>query len=230
MRQINTLVLASIIIYIFLGGNTGFADDVLANLHEYRGEVKVTSGDNEKEVVLKMELFNNDVVLTKNGEAEVLFLDGSIVKLRPNTELRIVDSPENKERDVKLSFGRLWFRIQEGSKPTKFSGPTSVAAIRGTEGEIFISKINRIARYGCASGQFCVYATVNGETFFVCLKKGFFTIVYPNSKPLDPMRYIIGQIAGTEDIYFDNFLFIPEVGDQTGGNRGSEPASGSGRQ
>ena len=71
----------------------GMAQASVARLHGFRGEIKIISQQMSREPYLKMELFNNDEVISKNGHAEILFTDGSLVKLRPYSELKIALRP-----------------------------------------------------------------------------------------------------------------------------------------
>ena len=85
------------------------------------------------------ELYSGDQVRTADRSiAIVKFKDGSMLRVRESSELKLFGKTDNGifSKTVNVSKGEFSFDIQKqsGNEKFTFSSPTSVAAIRGTEG------------------------------------------------------------------------------------------------
>ena len=86
-------------------------------------------------------LGSGDRVRSLQGNARIQFRsDGSVITLRPGTQVTIVEQMQQGGlfRSLSQVAGSLYFsiaRLTSGGTPTRLSTPTAVAAIRGTEGE-----------------------------------------------------------------------------------------------
>ena len=83
-------------------------------------------------------LASGDQVRTeKNSIAIVRFLDGSLLRVRESSELKLLGEVKDGKfnKTVNVTRGEFTFDIQhQTNEAFTFSSPTSVAAIRGTEG------------------------------------------------------------------------------------------------
>jgi hypothetical protein len=83
-------------------------------------------------------LASGDNVKTGADASSVIrFLDGSIVRVQANSELTVIGekSGDKQDKTVQLDVGRLGFDVRKQSdEQFRFSSPTSVASIKGTEG------------------------------------------------------------------------------------------------
>lgn len=79
----------------------------------------------------------------KTGEksfAIVKFLDGSVVRVREQSALKIKHDAQGKSVD--LESGAFGFEIQKQNEKFTFTSPTSVASIRGTQGILIAGEEN----------------------------------------------------------------------------------------
>jgi len=83
-------------------------------------------------------LGNGDGVKTgKRSIAVVEFLDGSLLRVRPETEIEIYGEPKNgkQNKETEIKSGVVQFEItQQKDEEFKFTTPTGLASIRGTSG------------------------------------------------------------------------------------------------
>ncbi len=84
-------------------------------------------------------IYSGDHVRTgTHSVAIVKFSDNSILRVRENSELQIIGEQKDKnlEKNVHLTKGQFSFDVQKQKDNEKFifTSPTSVAAIRGTQG------------------------------------------------------------------------------------------------
>lgn len=101
-----------------------------AVLYVESGSVSVNGGAGSNEMELKI----GDAVKTGDGEATIVFYDGEVMHLQPNSEVEIEKLSSNEVK-VKQVAGETWNKI------TRISGigayvietPNTVATVRGTE-------------------------------------------------------------------------------------------------
>ncbi len=115
----------------------------IAVTEEVAGDVVVQrSGKGEFQHVTKKTLIKNNDVLRAgdDGMAEFKWLDGTRLKMTPNTQLTIKKMTSNTLKkgdrsEFKLTSGKVFVRIMKSLTPTskfEIETPTAVAAVRGT--------------------------------------------------------------------------------------------------
>ena len=84
-------------------------------------------------LVLGQDLLGGDLVRTgPAGAVGILFVDRTVMRLHPNTEL-LVNAVAGGEADLTLLQGTLWARAPRGEADLRIATPTAAAAIRGTD-------------------------------------------------------------------------------------------------
>ena len=114
----------------------GFVD-----LHIIKADVFLKQGNSNYQMVEEdIILLEGDTVKTDGqGEAEISFADGSVLRLSPKTEIQInqasLKSLWEQNVNVSVNYGKIWFRIikifDDGSS-WEVETPTVVATVRGT--------------------------------------------------------------------------------------------------
>jgi hypothetical protein len=99
----------------------------------------------ERQAELGQRLHNRDVVVTSpNTRAAIRFTDdGSLLRLNPNSQLRILaDGDRNAvSKTLELEFGELWTKVtKKDGAQFRVQTPAGVAAVKGTE---FIVRVDR---------------------------------------------------------------------------------------
>lgn len=102
-----------------------------------------------KEATEGMELAGGDKIRTgNNGMASILFSNGSIVTLKPNTEFEIQSLSISKDEDsveykLQLTRGKLRAILEELGEGSSFEirTPTAVAAVRGTLFYLYVREV-----------------------------------------------------------------------------------------
>ncbi|NOX17740.1 MAG: FecR domain-containing protein [Chlorobi bacterium] len=140
----NKIFISFILLFSFLSfaGTvwTPKPESSIAMISKIIKEVNYRSADvkNWEKAKLGTPLGNGDGVKTgKRSIAVVEFLDGSLLRVRPETEIEIFGEPkdgkQNKETEIKS--GVVQFDItQQKDEEFKFTTPTGLASIRGTSG------------------------------------------------------------------------------------------------
>jgi len=130
----------------FVFANGAFAAKPVAKLTAFKGEVLVLSGTGVKQITQKGVVLNEgDKIQTKNGEAEVTFDDGAVMKLSPFTSSMVQEREEesgwlfktkNPVRRLTVFVGKLWFKSGSSQKKNFVQTPSAVCGLRGTELEV----------------------------------------------------------------------------------------------
>lgn len=136
------LLLGIVLVTMFLA-NSAEAATPLARISGYKGDVFVLSGtDFTKVTQVGQALKQGDTVQTKEGEAEITFEDGAVMKVRRHTSTMLQEQEEKSGwwlfktsewvRRVTVQVGTLWFK--SGSSKTKnyLQTPTAVCGLRGS--------------------------------------------------------------------------------------------------
>ncbi|MDP2038502.1 MAG: FecR family protein [Ignavibacteria bacterium] len=103
--------------------------------------------------------------LVKTGSkslALVLFTEGSLLRVRENSILNIYGSKEGNKvsRNTVITKGTLGFDVQkQGDDEFKFTTPTAVASIRGTDGLIFCD--STVTRVYLENGELYIESTTD---------------------------------------------------------------------
>jgi hypothetical protein len=94
--------------------------------------------------------------------ALVLFTEGSLLRVRENSILNIYGSKEGNKvsRNTVITKGTLGFDVQkQGDDEFKFTTPTAVASIRGTDGLIFCD--STVTRVFLENGELYIESTTD---------------------------------------------------------------------
>lgn len=104
-----------------------------AVLYIEEGNVQVDTGKGWLAATDEMELGRGNKVKTESGQATIVFYEGEIMHLQPNTEVEITQLTSRKVKvDQK---GETWNKITKLSGIAEFTieTPNTVATVRGTE-------------------------------------------------------------------------------------------------
>ena len=113
-------------------------------------------------------IFSSDKIVTKQGRAQVGFVDGGRMRVNVDSNITIVQNVSMKgmfakkrvvSREVKVLVGTVWFdvKVRKNDKLT-FRTPSMTAAIRGTSGQAGSDKEGK-GIFGLTSGK----AEVSGD-------------------------------------------------------------------
>ena len=198
-----TFFLLAVISFLIPSGSAHGAeekDPYSATLVEFEGEVFIQKHDEEiwLPVEVDIPLEEGDGIKTgKDGHAEILMDDGSMVKLEKNTEITIRElAADYQTRSISSSlflwFGRALSNITKfTSKNSRFriSTPTLVAGVRGTE-FIVESTDSNMTEVGVFDGKVAVGSLDKEGKLIkeseVFLAKGFQTSVKKGKRPRAP--------------------------------------------
>jgi hypothetical protein len=176
-------------------------DEYCATLSDLAGEVQIQkAGENDWLPVEKgMPLEQKDRLKTgSDAYAEILYDDGSIVKMEANSELTLeevsADSRSKKiASKISLWFGRLLLNIVSFThSQSRFSvkTPTVVAGVRGTE-FVVESLTEEQSDIGVVNGQVSVESVdAQGKSIegsMVMVQPGFQTTAFKLKKPIIPI-------------------------------------------
>jgi hypothetical protein len=100
--------------------------------------VVAPAGAAQRQAELGQRLANNDVVITSpNTRAAIRFTDdGSLLRLNPNSQLKIVTEGDRNAvtKTLQLEFGELWTKVtKKDAAQFRVQTPAGVAAVKGTE-------------------------------------------------------------------------------------------------
>jgi tetratricopeptide (TPR) repeat protein len=106
--------------------------------------IRLTGGTEFRPAVVREKLAAGDVLRTgPNGNAVLVFEDGSQCKMKPNTTL-IVPAVRAGARRLKLEQGTIYMRMaRQKGKDTAIQTPAAVAGIRGTEFQLDVEEDGR---------------------------------------------------------------------------------------
>jgi len=105
-----------------------------AILYVERGQVEVNTGTGWQTGSDEMELKKGSGVRTADGEATVVLLEGEVMHLEPNSEVKLEQISGKKIKITQLA-GETWNKVTKISGISEFivETPTTVATVRGTE-------------------------------------------------------------------------------------------------
>lgn len=131
---------------VFIMANGAIAAKPIAKVTAFKGEVILLSGTEVKAITQTgVALNDGDKLQTKNGEAEVTFDDGAVMKLNPFTASMIEEREEeagwlfktkSTARRLTVFVGKLWFKSGSSNKKNILQTPSAVCGLRGSEGEV----------------------------------------------------------------------------------------------
>jgi len=105
-----------------------------AILYIESGTVEVDQGKGWESATNEMNLDVGDSVRTLNGEATLILLEGEVMQLEPNTEIKL-DLVSKKKISIIQKTGETWNKVTKisGVREYEVTTPTTVATVRGTE-------------------------------------------------------------------------------------------------
>ena len=155
----------------------------IGDISNYTGEVMVrTKGRWNKLTRVPYPVFSSDKVVTKRGRAEIILVDGGILRMAVDSNISIYQQREAdtgmiSDRQVNVLVGKIWFNIKVDKGGTAktdtstkaklakafqrllkpgpkitFRTPTMVTAVRGTSG-LFKVEADGSSKYGLATGK-----------------------------------------------------------------------------
>lgn len=86
------------------------------------------------------QLFEGDKIVTKElGRIDVLLDDGTMIRLKENTDLVLKDKkPGNQKSRLQVLLGRIWAKVTKQENLLEIETPSAVAAIKGTGLELIV--------------------------------------------------------------------------------------------
>lgn len=91
-------------------------------------------------LVLGQDLLGGDTVSTgSRGVVGILFVDGTVMRLHPDTEL-VVKSVSPAAVELELGRGTLWARAPRGTSNVTVTTPTAAAGVRGTDWSLSVER------------------------------------------------------------------------------------------
>jgi len=131
MKKYRLLVL--MIIQVLLGSYL-FSQEHIALTLNVKGDVNLKREAKTSDVKKGDELYNDDELISmEDSYAAIKFIDeSSIVKLFPNSSLKIHIEAENRKIHF-LKMGELWTQVSKGFGEFIVETPTTVASVKGTE-------------------------------------------------------------------------------------------------
>lgn len=162
------LVFLMLSLVVFFCSLPVFAAKPIAKISSFRGEVTILSGTEFAKVTQVGKVLNQgDTVQTKEGEAEISFDDGAVLKVRRHTTTMLHEQEEKsgwwvfktKEwaRRLTCHVGTFWFKSGPSKTKNYFQTPTAVCGIRGSIAEFgydnVMSYVNAIEGSVEAKGQ-----------------------------------------------------------------------------
>ncbi|MDH5681570.1 MAG: FecR domain-containing protein [Spirochaetota bacterium] len=134
-------------------------------------------------------LLQNDVLKTGgNGQVEIQFDDGSLLKLSKNSRISLKQysySRKGRKSNINLKSGSLFANVNKLRRKSDFkvSTVTAVAGVRGTQFFVSIDKKEKV-KVEVYKGQ----VDVNAKDKVVSVKSGQQTVVKKGSSPSKPKK------------------------------------------
>lgn len=137
-------------------------DREIAIVRRYVPNVDVTGADRDTIVETGTSLFSGDTLTTdENGYALVMFLDQSVAKVRPRSQLIIrgeIDRDQNANTRIDLNSGGIFLNVnRRANNEFEVTTSTTVASVKGT-------------KFGALSGGY--YWVESGEVEVMALRSG----------------------------------------------------------
>jgi hypothetical protein len=119
----------------------------VGKISSFSGDVNVLSGKKVSKVTqVGQVVYAGDRIQTKDGDAEVKFMDGALMKVSPYTTTMVQEREEESGfwpfktkqlvRRMTCFVGKLWFKSGKDVKTNYLQTPTAVAGLRGSEASV----------------------------------------------------------------------------------------------
>ena len=146
-------VFLSLCMGVLLCASQTHAAKPIAKISSYKGEVLVQSDTKIITVTqIGLPLNDGDRIQTKQGEAQITFNDGALMKIRPFTNTMIQEREEKSGfwifktkkavRRITCFIGKLWFKTGVSKRKNYLQTPTAVCGVRGSNGDIGFDNVN----------------------------------------------------------------------------------------
>ena len=147
-HRFSSFLLLFLMFIIFLIPASAFSQGPIAKLAEFSGTVLVKSQGSWGVTPAKgLPLYSMDKLVTRIGNATIVFNDGATVSIKNNSNMLITEQEKTKgvvkviERHIMLFLGKLNFKTAKPGKTnveTRFETTKAVIGIRGTAGILSI--------------------------------------------------------------------------------------------
>jgi len=128
---------------LFLLASQAHAAKPIAKISSFKGDVVIVSGKKIlKATRTGQPLKTGDRVQTRDGEAQITFNDGAVLKVRPYASTMIQEREEKKGwwifktkkavRRITCFVGTLWFKSGASKRKNYVQTPTAVCGLRGS--------------------------------------------------------------------------------------------------
>ena len=127
------------------------------------GDVKILSHGKESPAELGAALLPGDVIVTgKSSIADILYMNDGIIRVSPDTNLKIDEIGKKESGQVNLADGAVFVTMSKLAKDKNFSVKTrtAVAAVRGTA--FRVASVNGVTDVAVVTGKMLVAPVVNG--------------------------------------------------------------------
>ena len=129
---------------IFLLSSQTYAAIPIAKVSSFTGEIFIQSDTSVFRVTQIGQILNDgDRIQTKEGEVQITFNDGALMKIRPFTNTMIQEREEKSGfwifktkklvRRMTVFVGKLWFKSGVSKRKNFLQTPTAVCGVRGSE-------------------------------------------------------------------------------------------------
>ena len=119
------------------------ASEPIAKVTKFKGDVVILSGDEFIEVTkVGQPVKEGDIIQTEEGEAEITFNDGAVLKIQPYANIMIQEGEEksglplfrktNLVRRITCYVGTLRFKSGASKRQNYLQSPTAVCGLRGS--------------------------------------------------------------------------------------------------
>lgn len=130
-----------------------YAATPVAKIWSFDGEVILQTDTKTLRITqVDTPLNNGDRIQTKDGEAQVVFADGALLKLRPFTNTMIQEREEESGwwifkakkavRRLTCFVGKFWFKSGASKTKNYLQTPTAVCGLRGSSGDVGFDNLN----------------------------------------------------------------------------------------
>lgn len=173
----------------------------IATISAFKGEVVIQSGPDIADAKeIGQPLMEGDRIQTKDGEIEITFNDGAVMKVRPFTSTMIQEREEETGwwifktkkavRRLTIFVGKIWLKSGVSKRKNYLQTPTAVCGLRGTtmnagniEGQFLIQPI--VGDFDILMGEILKVSQVPESTLRDALANVSYTTLAKSKKDLD---------------------------------------------
>ena len=144
---------SALFIFFVLTTVPAYAAAPIAKITHFKGEAVIQTGEAFAPVAqIGQPLHTGDRIQTRQGEVELTFTDGAVLKVRPFTNASVDERDEEKGfwifkekkpvRRLTCFVGKMRFKSGASDRANYLQTPTSVCALRGSEGDVGFDNLN----------------------------------------------------------------------------------------